>query len=105
MSETFPISSSGNRWKGSSDKQGVIGNSYGSLSRENYNSQFANVLRGEVFEDGFAQAFINLPLKGEPGSSVDGSRYAGISIDLCSSVEETYELVIKNGDCLRDNSR
>jgi len=105
MSEEFPISSSGNRWKGVSDKNGVVGNSFGSLTRElQFNGRSnVNVLRGEVFERGFAQAILTLPLSPDPGW-VDASMFAGITLDICSNIDEKYFLVIKNGDCNRSSS-
>jgi len=84
MSETFPTTTCGAQWAGYTDR--VMGGvSTGSLSREEFDGQSANVLRGKVSllnNGGFIQMAANLVPDSAECRSVDASNYKGVEVDV-----------------------
>ena len=105
MSEPFPVTSSGTEWKGVSDKI-VGGNSFGSLSREEFEGRTCNVLRGDCYEGEFVQVALSLSLEGELNGLVNGGKFHGIKFDVFAKEkdDEKWQLRIKNKDCVRQFS-
>jgi len=96
LTEPFPLTSSGNEWRGITDRV-MGGRSNGMLERFNdLNGRPANVLEGHVSlanNGGFLQMVTDLPLDAS-NPSVDASDYDGIELDvLYRKVEKKSEIV------------
>eukprot|EP00580_Thalassiosira_gravida_P015567 CAMPEP_0201661518 /NCGR_PEP_ID=MMETSP0494-20130426/3867_1 /ASSEMBLY_ACC=CAM_ASM_000839 /TAXON_ID=420259 /ORGANISM="Thalassiosira gravida, Strain GMp14c1" /LENGTH=370 /DNA_ID=CAMNT_0048139655 /DNA_START=44 /DNA_END=1156 /DNA_ORIENTATION=+ len=94
LSNSFPMTSSGNEWRGITDR--VMGGlSNGMLRRElDLEGRAANVLEGRVSlanNGGFLQMVTDLPLDASK-QSVDASEYDGIEFDIL------YRVVDENDD-------
>ncbi|CAJ1931518.1 unnamed protein product [Cylindrotheca closterium] len=84
LSESFPLTSSGSEWRGTSDRiKG--GTSEGAIRRETVSDKVCNVLVGQVSNEpeAFLQMITDLSGKSRD-SGVDASGYDGIELDILS---------------------
>jgi len=109
LSETFPITSSGTRWAGVTDK--VMGGvSSGTLVREKVDNRWSNVLTANVRlenDGGFVQMVTDLSLDHSVTSTVDASQYAGVELDVFytgDADKENFNVHLKDSNCLRQFS-
>lgn len=85
LTESFPTTSSGSEWRGTSDRS-LGGTSEGAIRRETVNDKTSNVLVGQVSNqpNAFLQMVTDLANSGNTADGVDASNYDGIELDILS---------------------
>lgn len=97
LSESFPLTSSGSEWRGTSDRiQG--GTSEGALRRETVNEKASNVLVGRVSNkpNAFLQMITDLSNSENTADGVDASDYDGIELEILSQESLQFNVHLRS---------
>jgi len=109
MTESFPLTSSGNQWSGFTD-QVMGGVSIGKLLRGTIDGRTCNIMKGKVStfnNGGFIQMATDLSKDPAASLTVDASDFDGVELDVYHQGEEeceNFNVHLRNSACERQFS-